>query len=62
VAATLEPLIIRLERELQPLVMSGRNWQLTLHGGRNGHIKLETLIVDELTLDPNTTLNKQPSR
>jgi hypothetical protein len=52
VAATLESLVNRLERELESLVRSGNNWQLTVHGGRSGHIKLETLIVDELTLEP----------
>ena len=50
VTAALQPLMNKLERELEPLVDSGTNWQLTLHGGRNGHVIIEILRKDEVML------------
>lgn len=50
VSVALTRLIEMLAAELQPLVESGRNWQVTIHGGRNGHVKLEILRVDEMEL------------
>lgn len=61
--AALQPLINKLARELEPLIESGTNWQLTLHGGRNGHVIIEILRKDEVMLpSADHRPPKQPTR
>lgn len=38
VTAALATLINRLARELEPLIESGDNWQIAVHGGRSGDV------------------------
>lgn len=49
--AALQTLLNKLGAELGPLLESGCNWQVTLHGGRNGNVKLDILRTDELQID-----------
>ncbi|HHB12209.1 MAG TPA: hypothetical protein ENK62_03305 [Chromatiales bacterium] len=37
--------------ELWKLLRSGTNWRLTLHGGRNGEIKMEILTTNKIRGD-----------
>lgn len=62
VTAALQPLINKLVRELEPLVESGANWQMTLHGGRNGHVIIEILRKDEVMLSADHGPPKPPPR
>jgi hypothetical protein len=62
VTATIQPLIDKLARELEPLLESGTNWQLTLHGGRNGHVIIEILRKDEVMLLADHRPPRQPPR
>jgi hypothetical protein len=41
VTATLAAVIDRLAHELEPLLQSGDNWQLSLHGGRGGDVMIK---------------------
>lgn len=43
VPATLEAVLAYLTRELPALMTSGENWQVVLHGGRNGDVVVEQL-------------------
>ena len=38
VTATLSTLIKKLESELEPLMQSGDNWQISVHGGWGGDV------------------------
>ena len=58
----MQPLLNKLERELEPLLQSGTNWQLTLHGGRNGHVIIEILRKDEVMLQVEHRPPKPPPR
>lgn len=44
----LQALLQELSRELAVLTKSGENWQLLLHGGRSGDVKLEVKRTREL--------------
>lgn len=45
VTATFAALIQKIARELEPLLESGDNWQLSVHGGHGGDVQLETRRV-----------------
>lgn len=41
VTAALQTLLDKLGRELEPLLESGDNWQIAVHGGRGGDVMVE---------------------
>lgn len=40
---TLDAVLAYLTRELPALMTSGENWQVVLHGGRNGDVVVEQM-------------------
>lgn len=44
----LNDVLSQLTSELPTLLASGQNWQLTLHGGRGGDVRMELLRTREV--------------